>query len=165
MSERCPFILKCSACSVSPTYCSPHLQHEIRYTKFLVFHVICVLILYCCPVLLLLKLLQVVISAQHLQRLLLQAALPVLVGGGEVSTLAWTSMSLKLRGRLNDIRGGLGIALWSFWEVCSIGRCFLVIFAKFTREGWYVTTRGILLSGGWCWRDCKAFSRGTLVAL
>ena len=124
--------------------CSSHLLHEIRYTKF---YVICVLMLYCRPVLLLLKVLQVVISAQHLQRLL---ALPVLVGGGEVSTLQRTSMSFKLRGRLNAIRGGLGIALWSLREVWSIGRCFLVIFTKFTREGWYVTTRGILFSGGWC---------------
>ena len=115
--------------------------------------------------LLLLNILQVVISVQHLQRQLLQGALPVLVGGDEVSALARTSRSFRLRGHLNATKGGLGIALWSLLEVCSIGRCFLVIFIKFAREGWYVTTRGILFRGGLCWWDCKAFSRGTLVAV
>ena len=99
MSERCPFILKCRACSLSPTYCNSHFLQDIRYTIFRFTHVICVLILYCRPVLILLKLLQVVVLAQHLQRLLLQVVLPVLVGGGEVSTLARTSMSFRLRGR------------------------------------------------------------------
>ncbi len=96
ISERCPFIRTCRASSVSPTYCSPHLLHEIRYTRFLDLHVICILMLYCLPVLLLLKLLHVSISAQHLQRLLLHGALPVLVGGASVDSF-WRKSVVSFR--------------------------------------------------------------------
>ncbi len=149
MSERCPFIRTCWAFSVSPTYCSPHL-HEIRYTRFLDLHVKCVLMLCCLPVLLLLKLLHVSISAEHLQRLLLHGALPVLVGGAGVVTLARTSRSLRLRGRLNATRGGLGIASRSLWEVLRIDRYFLVILARLASEGWNVATRSVLFRGCFC---------------
>ncbi|CAI8028481.1 hypothetical protein GBAR_LOCUS16240, partial [Geodia barretti] len=35
ISERCPFILMCRGCYVSPTYCRLHLLHVIRYTRLL----------------------------------------------------------------------------------------------------------------------------------
>ena len=79
----------------------------------------CVLMLYCLPVLLLLKLLQTVISAQHLQRLVLHGMLPMLVGGSGVDILARTSKSLRFRGRRYATRGGLGMALLSRSEVST----------------------------------------------
>ena len=83
LSERCPLIRACRACSVSPTYmyCSPHFLHEITYIRFLDRHGISVLMLYFLPVLLLVKKMQVTNSTHHLQRLLLHRALPVLVVG------------------------------------------------------------------------------------
>ena len=95
----------------------------------------CVFMLYCLPVLLLLKLLHDTISVQHLQRLVLHGVLPVLVGGAGLVSLARTSRSLRFFGRLNAIRGGLGMALRSLWEVCRIGKCFLAILARLAREG------------------------------
>jgi len=85
--------------------------------------------LYCRPVFLLLKVLHDLISLQHLHRRLLQGVLPVLVGGAGVDTLARTSRFLRLRGRLNDTRGGVGDGLLKF------ARC--------------VEDRQVLLSNSW----------------
>ncbi len=112
MSKWCPFIRMCRAFSVSPTYCRPHLLHEIRYTRFLDLHVISVLMLYSLPVLMLLKLLhvQTSISVQHLHRLLLHGVLQLLVGGAGVVTLARTSRSLFAR-LLQYYQRGVGTSL------------------------------------------------------
>ena len=91
--------------------------------------------LYFLPVLLLEKVLQIASSMQHLQHLLLHGVLPVLVGGVGVVTLARTSRSLRLWGCLKATIGGLGMAFWSLWEVCKIGKCFCSILVRLVREG------------------------------
>ena len=123
------------------------------------------LMLFRLPVLWLLKLLVVTISSQHLQRLCPQGMFPVLVGGPGVSSLDRTSRSLRFLGRLNATSGGLGMACLSLAEVWRIGRCFLVIFARLDRVGWYVTTSGVLSSGGFGGRGCRVSCRGMLAAL
>ena len=72
----CSFILMCRGCFVSPTYCRLHLLHVIRYTRLLDLHGISLLILYVLPVVVLENVLQVTISAQHLQFLPSQGELP-----------------------------------------------------------------------------------------
>ena len=95
----------------------PHLLHEIRYTKFLVLQVISVLMLYCLPVVLLLNLLHVTISWQHLQQLLLHLVFMAFVGGAGGFSFARTSKSLIFLGRLKAIIGGSGMASFNLLEV------------------------------------------------
>ena len=82
--------------------------------------------LYVLPVLLLEKLLQVTISAQHVQRLQLQGELPVPGGWAGVVILVQTKRSLKFRGHLEVTRGGVGRAFWSFCNVCKMGNVSLL---------------------------------------
>ena len=81
------------------------------------------------------------ISWQHLHRLLLHLLLPVSVGGAGVVRVERTRRSLKFFGHLKVTRGGWGMAFFSFFEVCSMGRCFLTIFVRVVSLGWYVVTR------------------------
>ena len=88
----------------------------------------------------------------------------MLVEGAGVDTLVRMSRFFRLRGRLNDTRGGLGMAFSSLRDVWRIGRCFLTIFGRLERQGWNVTTKGVLCSGcfgGW---GCKVSVRGVLAA-
>ena len=50
-SEGWQLIRSCSACSVSPTYCWPHLSHWMTYTTLVDLHVAGVLTLWVVPVL------------------------------------------------------------------------------------------------------------------
>ena len=93
MLKQWPFIRTWRAFSVSPTYCSQHLLHEIRCTRFLLLQVISAL-MYCLPVVLLLNLLHVTISWQHLHQLLLHLVFMAFVGGAGGFSFARTIKSL-----------------------------------------------------------------------
>ena len=78
------------AFSVSPTYCIPHLQQLIKYTKFFVLHVKLYFTLYLLPVVLLEKVSAQLISWQVLHLLQLHGTLPEVVGGAGRCTAART---------------------------------------------------------------------------
>ena len=90
--------------NVESVLCFPYILQSTspagNQTRFLDLHVIGALMLYCRPVFLLLKMLHMLISLQHLHRRLLQGVLPVLVGGGwsgysgadeQIFQIAWSS--------------------------------------------------------------------------
>ena len=67
MSERWLFCLSFNACSVSPTYCRPHLLHWIKYTTSLDLQVAAVRRVYVFPVQWLLNVSVVMRAEQVLQ--------------------------------------------------------------------------------------------------
>ena len=66
---------------------------------------------------LLLNLLHVTISSQHLHWLLLHLVFKAFVGGAGGFSLAWTSKSLMFFGRLKATIGGSGMAFFNLLEV------------------------------------------------
>ena len=73
---------------------------------------------------------------QVLQRVLEQGLLPVCVGVLSFFSLARTSKSLRLCGRLNATMGGSGIAALSLSETWRMFRCFLSVLAFLEKAGW-----------------------------
>ena len=120
ISDLWPFIVMWRGFSVSPTYCSPHLLHWIKQTKFFVLHVNENLVLCLIPVLWLVKLSFLILMLQVLQRVLKQGLLPVCVGVLSFFSLASMSKSLRLCGRLNATRVG---QWWLPWVYLKHGEC------------------------------------------
>ena len=102
------------------------------------------------------------ISWQHLHRCCICCCRCHL--GAGVVRVEQTRRSLKFFGRLKVTRGGWGMACFSFFEACSMGRCFLTIFVRVVSLGWYVVTRDTRRCCCCLGRGCRACVRGIMAA-
>ena len=145
MLEWCSFIYTWRAFSISTVYCSPHLLHEIRYTRFLVLQVM----LWCCTGSFASVNLLCVTWIHHFKTAF--AFLLVAAGVGCIGERGWQNLfawSLMFLGRLLVGEGWLSFCLVEVWR---IGRCFL---ERLVSSGWYVTTSCVLVVClcVWSWR-------------
>ena len=142
MSWRWPFILRCKAWPVSPTYCWPHLLHIIKYIILEDLQEAVIVTLNCSPVVWLENSSVASSIGQVLHLVAPHGRLPGALFGVDVK-FALTRISLKFFGRRKAISDGNGNAFRNRSEAWRMGRCCLVVSPKDGRTGWYVTTKGV----------------------